>query len=247
MIRTLMIEESGVARLGIQAMLGDDAGLLEIDVAASCADVVEKLNARYYELIILEPKMAGAPGTSLIGQMRDSSPWSALLIFTTLDELTFGVNAIRDGARGYLMKNASREEFKSAVMRVASGQVYLSKALAAEFAVGMRKYDMRTAPHQTFSTREFQVFSMAVCGLTPAESAHVLQLNPDTIGRLRRAAMGKLRVATVHDMTEYARARQLLGECRAICSALWTRRFNEDSAGQPYVGRPVVRSSMFFV
>jgi DNA-binding NarL/FixJ family response regulator len=247
MIRTLIVEESGVARLGIQAMLGEYADILEIDVAGSCAEVAEKLDARYYELIILEPKMSGAAGTTLIGQMRGSSPWSALLIFTALDELTFGVQAIRDGARGYLMKTATCDEFRTALKRVSRGQVYLSKALAAEFAVGLRKYDMRAKPHETFSKREFQVFSMAVCGLTPAECAHVLQLTPETIGRLRRGAMDKLGAGSLHEMVEYARAQRLLDECRAACSALWNRRFDQDCRDGHYADRPAARISTFAV
>jgi DNA-binding NarL/FixJ family response regulator len=126
------------------------------------------------------------------------------------------------------------------VKRVASGQVYLSAALAAEFATGLRKYDARSKPHDTFSKREFQVFSMAVCGMTPIESAHVLQMSTDTIGTFRRSVMGKLNESTLHGMVRYATAQGLIDECRATCSALWSGRF-----GQDCVDRPARRTSIF--
>lgn len=242
MIRTLIIEESGVARLGIRSLLGSHADMLEIDEAGSRIEVMTKLCERYYELIILEPKMSGGTATSLIRQLREHSPWSDVLVFTALDELTFGVGAIRDGAKGYLMKTCGEDEFRAAVKRVGGGQVYLSKALAAEFATGMRKYDARNKPHDSFSKREFQVFSMTVCGMTPAESAHVLQMTTEAIGALRRSVMARLQTATQHEMVEYASAQQLTEDCRSTCRALWTRRFSQD-----YVERPATRTSMFFV
>lgn len=242
MIRTLIVEECSVARLGIHSMLGGHADELEIDEAGSRVEVMTKLCARYYELIILEPKMSGGTPAGLIRQLREHSPWSDLLVFTALDELTFGVGAIRHGAKGYLMKTCTRDEFHTAVRRVGGGRIYLSQALAAEFATGLRKYDTRKKPHESFSQREFQVFAMAVCGLTPAESAHVLQLSAETVGALRRSVMGKLRTSTPHEMVEYASAHHLLDACRSTSCALWTRRFS-----QGYVEKPAARNSMFLV
>jgi DNA-binding NarL/FixJ family response regulator len=233
MIRTLIVEESAVARLGIHSLLGRQAQSLEIDEASSRMEVVTALCARYYELIIVEPKMSGGSAASLIKQLRDNSPWSDVLVFTALDELTFGVDAIRNGAKGYLMKNCTADQFRAAVKRVSSGQVYLSAALAAEFATGLRKYDRRSKPHDTFSKREFEVFSMAVCGMTPIESAHILQMGTDTIGAFRRSAMAKLNVSTPHGMVQYAAAQGLLDQCRTTCSALWSGRFDQDCVDRP--------------
>jgi DNA-binding NarL/FixJ family response regulator len=239
MIRTLIVEESGVARLGIHSLLGSHANSLEIDEASSRMELITKLCARYYELIIVEPKMSGGTSASLLRQLRENSPWSEVLVFTALDELTFGVDAIRNGAKGYLMKTCTGEQFRTAVKRVAGGRVYLSAALAAEFATGLRKYDMRSKPHDTFSKREFQVFSMAVCGMTPIESAHILQTGADTIGAFRRSVMAKLNESTLHGMVQYATAHGLIDECRATCSALWSGRF-----GQGCIDRPARRASL---
>jgi DNA-binding NarL/FixJ family response regulator len=240
MIRTLIVEENSLARLGLRSMLDGHATRLEIDEAASRADLAIKLRARYYELIIVEPVLTGGCGAALVKRVCASSPWSAVLVFTALDELTFGVRAIRDGARGYLMKTASRDELRSAVRRVGSGQLYLSKALAAEVTAGMRKYDNRHPPHETFSKREFQVFSMAVGGMTNVESAQVLEVSLDTIGAIKRRVMARLQAATPHDLVSYAVAQGLMVECRATCSILWSARFSQDG-----MARPAARASLF--
>jgi DNA-binding NarL/FixJ family response regulator len=241
MIRTLIVEESGVARLGIRSLLAAHPQSLDIDEAASGAQMLAKLRERYYEFIIVEPALTGETGIALLKQLRTNSPWSDVLIYTKLDELTFGVDAIRNGARGYLMKNTSRDEFRAAVKRVGSGKVYLSRLLAEEFATGLRKYDTRNKPHEALSKREFQVFSMAVCRMTLVESAHILHMRTDTVRQLKQNMMDKLGVSTQPELVEYANAQGLTMECRAACGLLWEARFGPD-----YVSRPEARKSMFF-
>jgi DNA-binding NarL/FixJ family response regulator len=237
MIRTLIVEENGLARLGIRSILDRHVHRLEIDEAASGSDLATRLQSRYYELIIAEPALAGGAGTALIERLRVISPWSAVLVFTELDELTFGVDAIRAGARGYLMKSASRDELKAAVQRVGSGRIYLSKALAAEFSTGLRRYDTRNKPHDTFSRREFQVFSMVVCGMTAVECGQVLQVDTDTIGVLRRRVMARLQAGTPQDLAGYATGQGLMPACRATASALWSGRYGQDAMERPAPAR----------
>jgi DNA-binding NarL/FixJ family response regulator len=241
MIRTLIVEESGVARLGIRSLLAAHPHSLDIDEAASGAEMMAKLRERYYEFVIVEPAMTGETGLALLEQLRKSSPWSDVLVYTKLDELTYGVDAIRNGARGYLMKNTSRDEFRSAVTRVGRGKVYLSRLLAEEFVTGLRKYDTRKKPHEAFSKREFQVFSMAVCGMTLAESAHVLHMRTETLRDLKQNVMDKLGATTQRELVEYAFAQHLLLDCRATCSLLWEACFGHD-----HVASPETRKSMFF-
>jgi DNA-binding NarL/FixJ family response regulator len=241
MIRTLIVEESGVGRLGIRSLLAAHPHILDIDEAASGAEMMAKLRERYYEFVIVEPALTGASGIALLKQLRTHSPWSDVLVYTKLDELTFGVDAIRNGARGYLMKNTSRDEFSAAVKRVGSGKVYLSRLLAEEFANGLRKYDTRKKPHEAFSKREFQVFSMAVCRMTLVESAHILHIRAETVRKLKQSMMDKLGASTQAELVEYASAQGLTMECRAACSLLWEARFGPD-----YVASPDTRKSMFF-
>jgi two-component system invasion response regulator UvrY len=226
MIRTLMAEANPVARLGIRSVLGAHAGALEIDEAGSLGALRTSLRERYYELIIVEPTICGT-GAALVGRLRELAPWADILVFTALDELSFGIDAIRAGAKGYLMKTATCEELRTAVKRVARGKLYLSKALAAEFERGARKYDTRNKPHESFSQREFEVFSLAVCGLTPIESAHILQMSTEAVGAFRTSVMARLQASTPQDLAGYAAEQGLLLDCRHTCSGLWAGRFGQ--------------------
>ena len=229
MIRTLVAEADPVARLGIRAILGMGADALEIDEAGSHAALLERLRERYYELIIVEPAMRGA-GESLVRRLRELSPWSDILVFTALDELAFGIEAIRQGAKGYLMKTARQDELKAAVRRVAAGKPYLSKVLSEEFAAGARKHDTRKKPHEGLGKREFQVFSLAVCGMTVLESAQILGLSAETVGGLKRSVMDRLQAPMPQDLVAYAMAQGIDADCRATCGGLWIGRYGEAAA-----------------
>ncbi len=234
MIRTLMVEANPVARLGIRAILGVHTDALEIDEAGSHDELLAKLRERYYEFMIVEPTIVGPrTGTALVARLRELSPWSDILVYTALDELSFGIEAIRNGAKGYLMKTATRDELRTAVRRVASGRLYLSKALADEFACGMQKHDARKKLHERLSKRERQVFSLAVCGTTVAESAHLLHLKEETVSSFKRSVMHKLQATTPQALVDYAAAHGLEADCRATCSGLWSGRYEPHQTGNP--------------
>lgn len=160
-------------------------------------------------------------------------------MFTELDELSFGVEAIRSGAKGYLMKTCRRDEFRRAVKRVAAGRLYLSEALAAEFANRVRRYDRRNRPHDSFSQREFQVLSMTVCGMTAVESAHLLQMSTEAVRAFRDSVMSSLQASTAQDLVDYTHSQRLVDDCRWTCSALWSGRYDQGCVASPAARAPL--------
>lgn len=224
MIQTLIAEGDGATRLGMRSLLDTLALSLEIDEARNSAELLMRLDAGYYELIVIDPAILCTAPESCIRYLRDTAPWSDVLVFTELDELIHGVGTIRSGAKGYVMKTCGADQFVAAVRRVGSGKRYLSTALAAEFATGIRQYDNRIKPHEALGQREFQVFAMVVCRMTVVEIAHVLQLDTDTVNAFKTSAMHKLQADTHEDVNQYALAQGLLPDCQAMSSVLWSER-----------------------
>lgn len=224
MIRTLVAERDGTTRLGIRSVLDMLASPLDVDEACSGSELITRLHAQYYELILIEPTLLCDAPEACIRYLRDTAPWSDVLIFTELDELTYGVATIRSGAKGYLMKTCSIEQFAAAVRRVGRGRIYLSTALAAEFATGLRQYDSRIEPHEALGQREFEVFAMMACRTTVAEMAHVLRMDTDTVNVLKTRMMDKLGAATPDAIDAYVAVHGLRATCRALAGALWSTR-----------------------
>lgn len=224
MIRTLVADRDSTTRLGIRSVLAMLDAPMDIDEAGNSAELLMRLHAHYYELILIDPTLLCEEPAACSKYLRDAVPWSDVLVFTELDELTHGVATIRAGAKGYLMKTCSMDQFAVAVRRVAHGKVYLSRALAAEFATGLRRCDSRIQPHEALGTREFQILSMLACRTTVAEMAHVLRMDTATVNAFKASLMDKLHAATPDDIDDYVSAHGLRPTCRALAGALWSAR-----------------------
>jgi len=178
---------------------------------------------------VIEPMLCGENGPTLIKQLREIAPHSNILVFTSLDEMTHGVRAVRNGAKGYLMKSCSVDEFVTAVDRVAQGKIHISTALAEEFAVALSNVEART-PYASLSDRELQTFSMLACGKTVSEIAKCLQLSIKTVSTHKARGMSKLQVSSLTELVQYAISQGLMEECHARSSIVSSRNRDCESS-----------------
>lgn len=218
MIRTVVADRNETMRLGLRALLDKQNGKFEVEEAGSRGDLLAKIQGDECHLVVVDPLLCGGSGEALIRQIRRVAPRSNVLVYTDLDELKFGVRAIRSGARGYVMKSCSSTELVAAASRVSAGKMHMSEALAEEVALGV--WEKRTYPeHNGLSEREMQVFSMLVCGRTVTNIAASLHLSVKTISTHKARAMAKLSCKSLSDLVHYAIARNLKEECEARCNA----------------------------
>jgi DNA-binding NarL/FixJ family response regulator len=221
MIRMLLADSNGTFRLGIRTMLGKENMHLTIDEVENRAELMMKLRSCEYEVLMVDPLLAGGTGEGLIKHMSAIAPKSNILAFTTMDEVTHGLRVIRSGAKGYLMKTCSSDELKNAVTRVGSGRMHISSVLSEEIASHLFK----TAPdklHNTLTEREWQVFSMLVWGKTITETGREFCLSVKTISTHKVRLMRKLKVTNTSEIVQYAISQDLMKSCRTRCLSFCT-------------------------
>lgn len=214
MIRTLVADRSETMRLGLRALFDKQSGKFTVMEAASRGDLMARIGEGDCQLVVVEPLLCGGAGEALIRQIRRVSPRANVLVYTDLDELKFGIRAIRSGAKGYLMKSCSSSELLTAASRVSAGKVHMSEALAEEVALNVWE-NRAELPHHDLSEREKQVFSMLVCGRTVTNIANMLHLSVKTISTHKARAMVKLGCKSLSEMVHYAIAKNLKEECEA--------------------------------
>lgn len=218
MIRTVVADRNETMRLGLRALFDKHSGKFAVSEAASRSDLLAQIGDDGYQLVVVEPLLCGGSGEALIRQIRRISPRANVLVYTDLDELKFGLRAIRSGAKGYLMKTCSSSELMTAASRVSVGKVHMSEALAEEAALS--SWENRTDPaHMELSEREMLVFSMLVCGRTVTAIANMLHLSAKTISSHKARAMAKLRCKSLSELVHYAISLDLKEECEARSNA----------------------------
>jgi DNA-binding NarL/FixJ family response regulator len=124
-------------------------------------------------------------------------------------EAEFAVRALQQGAAGYLNKQSAPEELVAAVKKVLAGGRYISAALAERLAADLQRGTAKP-PHESLSTREFQVMRMIAMGKSLKEIAAELSLSHKTVGTYHTRLLEKMGMKSDIEITRYALTRKLV-------------------------------------
>jgi len=144
-------------------------------------------------------------GFGLIETLRAECPSMGILVFSVYEETVYAERALRAGATGYLMKEASMEELTVALRRVVEGEVYLSSEMTARVLRPSGEGQVALSfPIDELTGRELQVFRMLGQGLAVEAIGDRLDLNRKTVETYRRRVKEKLGYERVDDVVSHA-------------------------------------------
>jgi len=202
-LHLLIADDHPLFRLGLKDYLLRCPGVVEVDEAASGNELLQKIDGRAYDCIILEIALPGANGLAFIGQVIKRSPRARLIIYSMYPEDQFGSRALRAGAACYLTKDSDPELLKEAVLKVSRGERYIVPSLAqklGEEALSGRK----GLPHELLSDREFQVLTMIAAGKTVSGIASELKISVKTVSTHRSHILEKMNLRNNAELIRYA-------------------------------------------
>jgi DNA-binding NarL/FixJ family response regulator len=189
-ISVVLADSHHVVRSGLRAVLGSEA---DVRVVAEAEDVVEAVRAvgvHRPDLVVTDLDAAA------IHELLRAGPGVRVLVFTLAGDDDSLYQAIRAGARGYLLKSAQTAEIIRAVRGVAAGEAIFGEGVA------QRVTDLLTAPvHRAedvfpeLTRRERQVLDLIADGRSNSVIARQLHLAPKTISNHISAIFAKLRAA----------------------------------------------------
>jgi DNA-binding NarL/FixJ family response regulator len=149
------------------------------------------------------PGGGGLEATSAL--VRRSSP-SKILILTVSSSEKDLIDAVRYGARGYLLKSASTEEIVSAIRRVAAGEAILSPMVAGKLLDEFRR---EQSPDAALSARETEVLKLVGQGLTNREIAERLMITQGSVKTYLQRILDKLHLKNRNEAMAFALRRGL--------------------------------------
>jgi DNA-binding NarL/FixJ family response regulator len=169
----MIVDDHAIVREGLRGMLAAEPGM-EVAAEAASGDEAVALAPRVRpDVILMDLRMPGGDGVSAIERL---GPGHRVLVLTTFEDDADIVRAVRSGAAGYLLKDASRADLAAAIRDVAAGRTVLAPSVSAKLSAA------RAAPAPAvLSAREAEVLALVARGLTNAEIGGRLFIGQATV------------------------------------------------------------------
>jgi DNA-binding NarL/FixJ family response regulator len=203
MTRVVVADDHAIVREGLKRILDGQEGIEIAGEATNGHEVLERVRAGGFDLLLLDLSMPGKSGIELIRQVKAESPKLRVLILTMHEEDQYAVRAIRAGASGYLTKESATAQLVSAIRRIADGRLYISPNVAEQLALDVHAGRDET-PHKHLSDREFEIFNLLVAGRSVSDIAGQLHLSVKTVSTHKTRILQKMNAASVADLVRYA-------------------------------------------
>jgi len=203
MIRIVLADDHAIVREGLKGILARIPDFAVVAEAGDGTQVLQLAREVEFDLLVLDLSMPGRSGMELIKLVKAEKPRVRILVLSMHQETQYAVRAIKSGASGYLTKESAPVELEQALRKIAAGGAYVSAEVAQALALGAMP-DAERPPHQTLSTREFEVFQRLVAGESVTDIASTLHLSVKTVSTHKSNLMGKLGLASAPDLVRYA-------------------------------------------
>lgn len=213
-IRILLVEDHTLVREALASLLALDLQVRVIGEAGNGADALRLIATLQPDVVLLDLSMPGIHGTELIRQVRLSHPSVKCLVLTVHVSESIIRAALHAGATGYLPKESSYTELRTAIHSVAQGQTYLSPMIADKVLSGylgkQSPFSGEETPWKRLSVREREVLKLVAEGATSKGIAECLCISVRTVEKHRASLMLKLNLRTTAALTAYAIKHELV-------------------------------------
>ncbi|MGB6425798.1 MAG: response regulator transcription factor [Solirubrobacterales bacterium] len=206
-IDIVLADDHTVVRSGLRLVLESEA---DLEVVAEAEDVdatVRKVMGYKPSVLVLDINMGGRSSLDSIAEMRAASPDTEIVVLTMQAETEYAREALRSGAKGYLLKEAADTELVEAVRSAAAGHSYVQPAIGARLAAEAPG----VWPPDGLTEREAEVLRLIALGHTNKEIGDQLFLSVRTVESHRARIQQKLGIQSRAELVAYALERRMIG------------------------------------
>jgi DNA-binding NarL/FixJ family response regulator len=214
-IRVLLADDHALFREGLAGIIASQPDMQVVGEAGDGLEAVVKAKELKPDLILMDIQMPGLDGLEATRQISQNLPDASIIILTVREEPEKLFTAIKNGARGYLLKSMRSKEMIRLLRGVVEGEAPIAPVVAVHMLEEFRrlsKYSLQEDDEECsqLTYREQSVLGLAAAGKSDKEIASELMLSVHTVKTHMRSILAKLHVSNRRQAAQIARKKGYL-------------------------------------
>jgi DNA-binding NarL/FixJ family response regulator len=180
-IRVLLGDDHTLVREGLRRYIESTDGIEVVGEASTGAEMVALAKETDPDIVVLDIRMPVMDGIEAARLISEQVPGTRVVMLTAYDDRHFVVEAVRAGAKGYVLKSKDAEHLLQAVRLVHDGHMVIDPELVVALADELAVAKDRDVGAETLTEREVEVLQLLAFGYTNRDIAGRLFISPDTV------------------------------------------------------------------
>jgi DNA-binding NarL/FixJ family response regulator len=201
-VTIVLVDDHAVVRAGVRRLLEQEALFDVIGEAENGEKAYQLFGELKPDVMVMDLSMPGMGGLEAIRRILMRHERARILVLTMHEDLSFANQALKLGAKGYLIKNTLGDDLVKSIQTVSKGEVFLSDEIAKKMA--MQSISGEQDPIHELSAREFEIFRLLAEGLEIDAIAATLNISSKTVSNYQTMIKQKLNINTPVELIRYA-------------------------------------------
>ncbi len=207
MIRVFLADDHAVVRDGMTALMEAEQDIQVVGTACNGQQAVQQIKQSQPDIVVMDIAMPKLNGIDATRQISKFCPAVKVIMLSMHDSSEHIYQALKAGAKGYLLKESAGKEVVNAVREVRSGHRYLSKRIqkvVIEDYISNQGATPEKSPIEKLSDRERQILQLVVEGKSSMEIGKALHISSKTVATYRSRLMDKLAIHDLPGLVKFA-------------------------------------------
>ena len=201
-VNIVLVDDHAVVRAGVKRLLEQETSFDVIGEAESGEKAYQLFNELKPDVMVMDLSMPGMGGLEAIRRILMRHERAKILVLSMHEDLSFANQALKLGAKGYLIKNALADDLVKSIEMISKGEVFLSDEIAKKMA--MQSISGDGDPIHELSAREFEIFRLLAEGFEIDAIAETLNISSKTVSNYQTMIKQKLNINTPVELIRFA-------------------------------------------